>query len=68
MSPSTTARPLVMYSNAKPFALARSTMHPRESSSGASGSPPSTTSAPESRMQKRESAEPWTNSRPRCAP
>ena len=68
MSPSTTARPEVMYSNAKPFALARSTTHPRESSIGSAGSPPRTTSAPESRMQKRESAEPWTNRRPRCAP
>ena len=29
---------------------------------------PSTTSAPERRMQKRESAEPWTKRRPRWAP
>ena len=39
MSPSTTARPEVMYSKAKPLALARSTMQPRESSSGSAGSP-----------------------------
>ena len=37
MSPSTTARPDVMYSNAKPLALARSTRQPRESSSGCGG-------------------------------
>src|SRR3954462_13901305 len=53
MSPSTTARPEVMYSNAKPFALARSTTQPLESSIGSSGSPARTTSAPERRRQKR---------------
>ena len=68
MSPRTTARPEVMYSNANPFAFARSETQPRESSSGSAGSPPRTTSAPERRMQKRESAEPCTNSRPRWAP
>ena len=67
-SPSTTARPPVMYSNANPLMFARLAMCDRSSRTGALSSPPMMTSAPERRMPARASASPWMMNSPWAAP